>query len=126
MTIAALAQPPDAPTIDFTIGAEAGNAIVVSGQIKKYDRPADQRHLIHCWLSSDANGDTLASDPGTLVAGTNGTILVEITSNLVFLMVTEANGSFDVSIGHTGTSGFYLNVAVPGGRVVTAPIAQFA
>jgi hypothetical protein len=126
MPLAALAQPPDAPTVDFTVGAEAGNAIVVSGQIKKYAVNADQRMLITCWLSSDANGDTLATDPGTLVAGTNGTILVEITSNLVFLMVTEANGSFDVNIGHVSTSGFYLNVALPGGRVVTAPIAQFA
>ena len=119
-------QPPDSIDCSFSIGIEAGNAIIVSGQLKKYNVPVDQRHVVTCWLSTDATGDVLSADPGTLVVGTNGTILVESTANLVFTVLTEPNGTFDINIGHVSTSGFYLNVALPSGRVQTAPIAQFA
>jgi hypothetical protein len=122
-----MAQPPNEIDAAFTIGAEAGNAINVAVALTKYGRALDQRHVITYWLSSDATGDTLAADPGTTAVGTNGTLLVEPTDDIIGTLVTEANGTFDLNITHAGTSGFYLNVVMPGsGRVVTSPIVQFA
>lgn len=120
-------QPPDVLDAVFTIGAEAGNAINVGVSLRKYGIKADQRLALNYWLSSDATGDTLAADPGTTAIGTDGTILVEATDDLVGLLVTEADGDFDLTISHSGTSGFYLNLVMPGsGRVITSPVIQFA
>ena len=121
-----MGQPPDQITAEFTVGTEAGNVITVAVALKKYNVPVDCRHLVFAWLSSDANGDTLAADPGTLAAGTNGTQIAEPVDDIVQMFLTEANGTLDVAITHASTTGFYLNIALPGGRVVTAPIAQFA
>lgn len=113
--------------VGFSVGTEAGDAITVSVQFKYNGVDANARSAAICWLSTDATGDTIATDPGTLAVGTDGTILVEMSSNLVWLAISEADGDLDIAIGHTSTSGFYLNVAPLGsGRVFTSPIAQFA
>jgi hypothetical protein len=122
-------QPPDAIDAAFTVSAEGvpgANQITIGVALKKYNVALDVRHIIHAWLSSDAAGDTIAADPGTLAAGTNGTMVVEPLDDIVAMFLTEANGTLDVVITHASTSGFYLNLALPGGRVVTSPIAQFA
>lgn len=120
-------QPPDVLDAVFTLGAENTNVINVGVSLRKYGTKADQRLALHYWLSSDAAGDALATDPGTTAIGTDGTLLVEPVDDLIGMVVTEADGDFDLNITHTGTSGFYLNLVVPGsGRVVTSPIIQFA
>jgi len=113
--------------VGFTVGTEAGDSITVAVQFKINGVDPAARTVALCWLSSDSAGDTVATDPGTLAVGTDGTILVELTANLVFLAVSEADGDLDIAIGHTSTSGFYLNVApLASGRVFTSPIIQFA
>lgn len=114
--------------VGFTIPAEGGDdEITVAVQFKINGVDVAARVVCLCWLSSDAGGDTVASDPGTLAAGTDGTFLVEVVANLVWFAVSEADGDLDVAIGHTGTSGFYLNVVpLSSGRVFTSPVIQFA
>lgn len=121
-----MGQPPDRLDVAFSVGAEATNVITVAVAVKQYGLAVDCRHLLFAWLSSDATGDTLAADPGTMAAGTNGTLLAEPVDDLVQMYLTEADGKLDIAVTHASTSGFYLNVAIPGGRVVTSPILQFA
>lgn len=110
----------------WTVGAESGNVINVGASLRHGASPVDVAHAVWYYLSTDPAGQTLAADPGTTAIQTNGTILVEPVDDLVGLVVSEANGALDFAITHTGTSGFYLNIVLPSGRVDTSPIIQFA
>lgn len=113
--------------VGFTVGTEAGNAINIAVQFKHNGSDVAQRVVCLYWLSSDATGDTVASDPGTTAAGTDGTVLAEALDDLVGFAVSEADGDLDITITHSSTSGFYLNISPLGsGLVFTSPIAQFA
>lgn len=116
--------------VGFTVSAEgvpSTNQITVGIQFKINGSDVDHRTVCAYWLSSDANGDTLAGDPGTTAIGTDGTILVEATDDIVGYAVSEGDGDLDFVITHSGSSGFYVNVSPLGsGRVFTSPIAQFA
>lgn len=60
----------------FVVGAEASNAITISGQVKDIvGADMTVRSCLTAYLSSDANGDTLAASPEGLAAGTDGTVL---------------------------------------------------
>jgi len=108
-------------------GVPGANQITITVQLKHNGSDISARVASLYWLSSDANGDTIASDPGTLAIGTDGTILVEMTDDLVGLVVCEADGDIDFVLTHSSTSGFYLNISPLGsGLVFTSPIAQFA
>lgn len=113
--------------VSFVVGAEGTNTINIAVQFKHDGSDISQRVVCVYWLSSDATGDTVASDPGTTAIGTDGTILAEPVDDLVGIAVSEADGDLDLTITHSGTSGFYLNVSPLGsGLVFTSPIAQFA
>lgn len=113
--------------VGFTVGTENTNAINVAVQFKHNGSDVGQRVVCLYWLSSDATGDTLASDPGTTAAGTDGFLLVEHTDDLVGLAVSEADGDLDITITHSSTSGFYLNIVpLSSGIIFTSPIVQFA
>lgn len=117
----------DITDVKFTAAAETGgNLIDVLVELLFGASDLDARHVVLYYLSSDANGDTLATDPGTMAVGTNGTLLYEPVDDLVHVAVSEPDGKLNVAITHAGTSGFYLNVVLPSGRVVTSPIIQFA
>lgn len=113
----------------FTISAEGvpgANQITVNVQLKESGSDASGRTQIIYWVSSDANGDTIATDPGTVAMGTDGTLMAEPVDDLVGLCLSEADGDIDFVITHAGTSGFYLNLALPNGRTITSSIIQFA
>jgi hypothetical protein len=115
--------------VGFTISAEGvpgANQITVAVQLRESGVDAASRTVVTMWLSSDATGDTVAADPGTLAVGTDGTLMAEPIDDLVGIFLSEADGDIDVVITHSGTSGFYLNVQLPSGRTVTSTITQFA
>lgn len=116
--------------IGYSVSAEgvpSTNQITITVQLKHDGSDVSARVACLYWLSSDATGDTVASDPGTLAIGTDGTILVEAVDDLVGFVVSEADGDIDFVLSHSSTSGFYLNISPLGsGLVFTSPIAQFA
>ena len=116
--------------VGFSLSAEGvpgANQMTATIQLKINGSDVDHRTVCAYWLSSDANGDTLAGDPGTTAIGTDGTILVEATDDIVGFVVSEADGDIDFVVSHSSTSGFYINLAPLGsGRVFTSPILQFA
>lgn len=118
---------------EFTIGAEtAGDAITVNVQLT--NRNGD--NLDHAaagigYLSSDAAGLIHVAIPGSIAAGTDGSVVVlgQISSeDSVFHWVSEADGDLDVVVtGDTGADTVYLNLVMPQtGRVITSDAIAIA
>lgn len=110
--------------VTFTIGAET-----TSRTISMQFLGAGGSLVFLAYLSSDAAGDTLlgTAPTGTVVAGTNGTLLQDIgTAKKIFLLKSEAAGTMDLVITEAGAKDMYLNVVMPDGTVVTSSIISFA
>lgn len=112
--------------VAFAVGVEGGNAINVTASLRHGASAPGGAFAVWYYLSTDAAGQVLAADPGTVAIQTNGTVLVEPVDDLVGLAVSEVGGALDFTVSHSGTSGFYLNIVLPSGRVVASPIIQFA
>ncbi len=113
----------------FSIGAEGSNAITVSIQLTNArGKDLSIRNAVHAYLSSDANGDSLEPVSATLsVAGGTDGVLIELSTDNCFLLVSEADGDIDVVITETvGVNTFYLNLVMPDGRIVTSGAITFA
>lgn len=114
--------------VTYTIGAEAGNVITVACQFHDQNNvPVDYAVGVTQYLSSDASGQTVVAAATTLAAGTDGTILVEDTSNSVWQAVSETDGDLDIAIGDAvGAATYYLNTILPSGKVATSSVITFA
>jgi hypothetical protein len=106
----------------FTIGAEtAGDAITVNVQVT--DRAGNDLNFpaaFPIYLSSTATGLDPVAIPGSIAAGTDGAIAVELagTSGLA---ITEADGDLDVVVtGDTGGDTVYLVLVMPTGQLVVS------
>ena len=112
----------------FTIGTEAANVINVAVQLIDWDNnnPVDEQLSVEWYLSSDANGNALASAPSVGIAiGTDG-LLMEHISNQAGTMVCEADGDIDVDIEDAGTPTMYLVLIMPDGRLAISGAITFA
>ena len=111
----------------FTIGAEAGNEINVAVQL--LDGNGDElatRAAVQFYLSDDADGDTLVAAATSLAIGTDGVILEHI-SNSAGVLVSEADGDVDVTIGDaSGAATYYLVLVMPSGELVVSDAITFA
>lgn len=117
----------DVNDASFTVGDEDADAINVAVQLQVGGSDADQRTAVMCYLSSDSAGDSVAAAPdGGAAIGTDGSIIKEHTAELVFSVVSEADGEFDITITESTAKTFFLNVILPSGRVVTSPAITFA
>jgi hypothetical protein len=116
--------------VKWTIGAEAANAILVSGQvIDAAGRDLPYRTALGMYLSDDANGDSVvATAPdGTIAIGTDGLLSdVGVVNNKNYRLVTEADGDFDVSIGESGVKSLYMVIILPHGALAVSPVITFA
>jgi hypothetical protein len=111
----------DGPTdATFTIGAQAGDVINVAVQLVSGGSPVSGAYAVQYYLSSDAAGQALGTDPGTVAIGSDGTILAEHVDDLVGMVVTETTGTFDLDVTDADTGTLYLNVVLPNGRVITS------
>lgn len=114
----------------FTIGAEASNVINVAVQIKKDKAQSSlaARRSLFCYLSDDANGDSIvatAPDGGWAI-GTDG-LLIPVVASKAAHITSESTGHFDVNITHAaGAKTVYLIVVMPNGRLVASGAITFA
>ena len=111
----------------FTIGADAGTTITVNIQLKDWNgQDLAFAAAIPFYLSSDAAGQVIASaTSGGIAAGTDGTI-IEWTANLSGMMISEADGDIDVVLTEAGAGTWYLNLVLPGGKIVTSGAITFS
>lgn len=111
--------PPAGATI--TVGTEAANAILVSIQLT--DGAGDALETaagVWFYVSDDADGSSVAGTaPTTLAIGTDG-LLIEVISNKAGLLVTESDGTADVSFGDAGGDTWYLVLVMPSGEIVVS------
>lgn len=111
---------------EFTIGTEtAGDAVTVNVQF--LDRRGLEIDYVAAgigYLSSDSDGKDHVAVPGSVAAGTDGSVVVlgQISSeDSVFHWVSEADGDLDVVVtGDTGADTVYLNFQLPTGQIVTS------
>lgn len=113
---------------DITVGTEATNVINVAIDLKDAsDRSLGVRNSLLAYLSTDATGDTLKSSDANLASaiGTDG-ILIELSADALFFLVSEADGDIDIDFTKTDTGTFYLNLVLPNGSIVTSGAITFA
>lgn len=112
---------------DFTIGADAGTTIAVAIQL--LDAAGDDmatRACIPWYLSSDANGDAIASaTSGGIAIGTDG-LLIEWTANVAGMVTSEADGDIDVVLTEAGAGTWYLVLVMPNGKLVVSGAITFS
>jgi hypothetical protein len=114
-------------TATFAVGTEAANAINVAIQLKDASGVDLARRCALPWyLSGDANGDAIASAPGSGIAiGTDG-LLLEWTANVSGLVISEADGDIDVTLSESSTGTWYLVLVLPGGNLAVSGAITFA
>lgn len=111
----------------FVVGAEDADVINVAVQLKDA-AGADMaiRSGLPWYLSSDANGDALATAPnGGIAIGTDG-LLIETLDNQAGIVISEADGDIDVDITDTGTPTMYLVLVLPNGKLAASGAITFA
>lgn len=121
----ALAAAQGAPA--FTIGDEAEDVINVAVQLKDIaGAEAKGATLCRVWLSDAAGGALCETAPsGTVVVGDAGAIIASLTAKTHLLVVTDADGKFDLDITEAGAKELYVNVEVQG-RVYSSEKVTFA
>lgn len=113
----------------FTIGTEASDAITVNIQLKDYrDKVLAIAGSVIAYLSSDSAGQVLEAASAGLsnAAGTDG-MLIELSTDNCYVIVSETDGDMDFVITETtGANTFYLNLVMPDGSIVTSGAITFA
>jgi len=110
--------------VTFTIAA-AGATMVVDCQLTDYAGNALKcKNAVHCYYSTDDNGDTVETLGATTVLATDG-IILNITDKILELWITEDDGTFGMTLDGDGASA-YLNVILPNGKVVTSSVIAFS
>jgi len=111
----------------FTVGTEAADAINVAVQLKDGNgQNCTVRHTLAWYLSSNANGDALASaTDGGIAIGTDG-LLIEAVTNLAGFVTSEADGDIDVTLTESGTGTWYLVLVMPNAALKVSGAITFA
>lgn len=130
-TYADLASAPMSASISLNVtagGSPTNNIIIASIQLlDALGKNVASRRAVKAYLSNDANGDSVESASGNLsvAAGTNGA-LVEISTDNGFLLISEADGTIDVSITENSSNNtMYLVLVMPLGNLVVSPAIAF-
>lgn len=114
---------------DFTVGAEAGNAINVAVQLKDRLNKNDlgERAAVQFYLADDAAGDTpsATAPDGGIAIGTDGA-LIEHAANLSGLAISEVDGDIDIDLTESGTGTWYLVLVMPDGQLQVSGAITFA
>lgn len=111
----------------FSVGTEAADAINVVVQLvdRENGNEVGERIGLMWYLSSDANGDAIASAPsGGIAIGTDG-LLIEWTANVAGFVISEVDGDIDVTLTETGDGYFYLVLVMPDGKRMVSGIIDF-
>ena len=112
-------------TATFTIAAE-GATVLVSVQLKDYAGNALKvKNAVMFYMTTDAAGNVIETLGTDAVVATHGIINI-VTTNSVYLCVTEDTGIFAVTLDGTGHLDNYMNVVLPNGKVVTSGAIHFS
>ena len=110
--------------VAYTLGTEtAGDAVTVSCQFQDAaGQPVSAPVAVWQYLATAATGQVLDAAPaGGVAVGTDGTILIEATANLIWLAVSEADGDLDIVVtGDTGATSTYLITILPSGVIAAS------
>lgn len=111
-----------------SVGAEAGDAIPVTIQLKDAAGTNMARVCgVVCWLSSSATTGVIATDDGITVTATTGSLIVEVVDDLFFKAVTNASGTLVLSVAGAGDlTGKYLWVEFPNGKFKVSAVVDLA
>lgn len=113
----------------LTVGAEAGNAIAVTIQLKDADSAnIAAARAIDVWISDASTGNGLcatAPNGGIAASGTGVTSIV-VTAGKLLQVKCGASGAATVTLTDNGTPTFYLAVRLPNGKVVVSGAITFA
>jgi len=89
----------------------------------------DEAVKLEIYLSTDADGDTLAvdgTDTTEIAVGTNGVILYEPSTDIIIVAKTDTDGQLDLEVTVVDTKSVYVNVVHPTtGEIVTCPTALY-
>lgn len=115
-------------SVSYSIAAESGNTITVSCQFKDADGDdMAEAVVVRQYLAEDATGQAVEAAATSLAVGTDGTILVEETSNAVWTAVTEADGDLDIVVGDAvGVDTYHIITVGPDGRLHASAAITFA
>lgn len=106
-------------SVTWTVGAEATNAITVSGQaLDEAGNAMSEACAFQWYWANDSAGltpTTTAHDGGT-AAGTDGAIIEQV-ANLSGIAVTEADGDIDIIATDAGAFTTYLVAVNPDGTI---------
>ena len=103
----------------FTIGAEAVDAIIVTGQLKDASGNAIGSVTdVKAYLSDNSDGSTFeaTAHSGNVQTSSKG-LAIPVVTKKVFLITTNASGQFDLSLTEAGTKTAYLVVVLPNGAL---------
>lgn len=119
-----------AARVKFTVGTEASNVIKVTAALKAANRATQapsRRQFVRAYLTQSLTTLAVAgaAPSGTVVIAAKGSIVLIDTAKLVFEIVCDANGEFDLNITEGGAATWYL-VVVIGDEVWTSGAITFA
>jgi len=112
----------------FVVGAEAGNAINVSVQLKTGSGlDLSERGSCLAYLSDDAFGDSVAATApsGNVVIGTDG-LAIPLVAKKCFLLTSESDGDIDITLNEAGVATWYLVLVLPNGKLAVSSAITFA
>lgn len=100
----------DPATTTLTAGAEAGNVIAVTIQLKTPNaKVMSTRRKFRVWLGTSATDPTVvATAPSGGIAATTGIVLVSPTANKILDIVTDATGKAVLNVTEVGVFTFYF------------------
>ena len=113
----------------LTVGAEASDAIIVTGQLKDANgRVLAERVSLRAWLASDSAGSThVGTAPSGAVAISGGAgVLNTLVTKKEFNLVTNATGGFAITITESGVYTCYLALQMPDGSIKVSGAITFA
>lgn len=115
-------------SVEFTVGAEAADVINVALQVVDGNGDdVEEAYSFLAWLSDTAGAAPTTTAPsGGVAIGTDGVILIEHTAEILFELLSEADGDIDLDITEIGVDTWFLNVRLPDGSIVSSDAITFA
>ncbi len=115
--------------VSFVIGSESSNTINVGIQLEDADgNDVAAVGVVQAFLSDDSGGLGVAGTaPDTSVLiGTDGAIIVEYTTDIAWMLQSEADGDIDINIIETSVDTWFLVIVLANGTIVVSEAITFA
>ena len=104
----------------ITVGAESTNVRAITIAMKDGAGNAmTTRALVNVVVLADANGDAFVATGGStgIAIGSAGALLA-LVAKKAFMLITEADGTADLTWTDVGTEAAYLGIVLPTGELV--------